>query len=79
MTSNFGILYTKLARRDNSTVYYAQNNSRACEIMLANEILTLLWLYLRLWSMGSGKRPKMQGTSVIQIQESILKNAQNAM
>ena len=37
------------------TVYYAQNNSRACEITLANEILTLLCLYLRLWSVVSGK------------------------
>ena len=42
-----------------STVYYAQNNSRACEIMLANGILTLLCLYLRLWSVGSGEKPKM--------------------
>ena len=32
--------------------------------MLANEILTLLCLYLRLWSVGSGERPKMQGTSI---------------
>ena len=57
--------YAKLLlRRGNSTVYFAQNNIRPCEIMLANKILTLLCLYLRLWSVGSGERPKMQGTSV---------------
>ena len=57
--------YTKLLlRRGYSTVYYARNNSCACEIILANEILTLLCLYLHLWSVGSGERPKMQGTSV---------------
>ena len=50
--------------RGYSTVYHAQNNSCAYEIMLANEILTLLCLYLRLWSVGSSERPKMQGTSV---------------
>ena len=54
-----------LVRRGYSTVYYAQNNPRSCEIILANEILTLLCLYLRLWSVGSSERPKMQGTSVL--------------
>ena len=49
-----------LPRRGCSTVYHAQNNSRAYEIMLANEILTLLCQYLRLWSVGSGERPKMR-------------------
>ena len=53
-----------LARQDYSTIYYTQNNSRTCKIMYATEILTLLCLYLRLWSMGSGERPEMQGTSV---------------
>ena len=50
--------------RSYSTVYYAQNNSSTYEIMLANETLTFVCLYLRLWSVGSGERPKMQGNSV---------------
>ena len=52
-------------------VYYAQNNSCVCEIMRANEILTLRCLYLRLWSVGSGERPKMQGTSVATCMQSL--------
>ena len=61
--------YVKLlACRDYSTVYYAQNNSCACEIMLANEILTLLYLYLRLcnWSVGSGDEIKDEGNQCTQ-------------
>ena len=57
--------YTKLlVRQGYSTVYYAQNNSCAYKIMLANEIQTLLCLYLHLWSVESGERPKMQGTNI---------------
>ena len=50
-------------------VYYAQNNSRAYEIMLTNEILTLLCLYLHHWSVESGERPKMQGSNVGKLME----------
>ena len=53
-----------LVHRGYRTVYYAQKNSRAYEIILANEILTLLCLNLHLWSVGSGERPEMQGPSI---------------
>ena len=58
--------YAKLLpRRGYSTVYYAQKNCRACEIMLAREILTLFCLYMLFWSVGSVERSKMQGISVV--------------
>ena len=57
--------YAKLlVHRGYRTIYYAQKNSRAYEIILANEILTLLCLNLHLWSVGSGERPEMQGPSI---------------
>ena len=59
------VQYAKLLPHQGySTVYYAENNSRACKIMLVNVLLTLLCLYLHLWSVESGEIPKMQGTSV---------------
>ena len=48
-----------------------QNNSYAYEIMLANKMLTLPCLYLHFWSVGSGERPKIQGTSVSSIRHAI--------
>ena len=59
--------YATLSQRQvYSTVYYIQNNSRVYEIMLANEILALLRLFLCLWSVGSDERPKMQGGKYVE-------------
>ena len=49
-----------LSRWGYSTVYNAQNNSRAYEIMLANNTLTLLCLYLHFWSEESGEHVRDQ-------------------
>ena len=55
--------YAKLlARQGFSTVYYAQNNPRASENLLANEILT----YCAFGQWEVAERPKMQGISVMQ-------------
>ena len=64
--TQYNTLHTKLLMCwGYSMINYAQNNSRIYEIMLANEILTLLCLYLRLWSVGSSKRPKLHNCSRI--------------
>ena len=54
-----------LVRQGYSAIYDAQNNSLTYEFRVANEKLSLLCLYLHLWSVGSGERSKMQGTSVL--------------
>ena len=52
---------TLLVLRGYSTVYYAQNNSRVYRIMLA---IRLCLKYACFCDVGSGERPKMQGTSL---------------
>ena len=56
--------YAQLSVGQGDSTLSAHNNSPCLQNVLANEILTLLCLYLRLWSVGSGERPKMQGSSV---------------